>query len=60
MPTGSQLPDVLIGIVEERTGLAIHDGYGQAETGVIVAHTVERDVATRARSDGRFPATTSR
>ena len=39
---GSELPDLLIGIVEERTGLVIHDGYGQAETGIIVAQTVER------------------
>ena len=39
---GSQLPEFLIGIVEERTGLVIHDGYGQAETGIIVAQTVER------------------
>jgi acyl-coenzyme A synthetase/AMP-(fatty) acid ligase len=39
--TGSQLPDVLVEIVEERTGLAIRDGYGQAETGVIVAQSSE-------------------
>ncbi len=39
--TGNQLPDVLVEIVEERTGLLIHDGYGQAETGVIVGHGLE-------------------
>lgn len=39
--TGSQLPEVLIEMVEERTGLAIHDGYGQAETGIFVAHSVD-------------------
>jgi acyl-coenzyme A synthetase/AMP-(fatty) acid ligase len=39
--TGSQLPEVLIEMVEERTGLAIHDGYGQAETGIVIAHTVD-------------------
>ena len=49
--TGTQIPDVLIGIVEERTGLAIHDGYGQAETGVIVGHTV--DVTSPPGSIGR-------
>ncbi len=36
--TGSPLPEVLIEIMAERTGLVIQDGYAQAETGVIVAH----------------------
>jgi acyl-coenzyme A synthetase/AMP-(fatty) acid ligase len=38
--TGDRLSEDLIGVVEEETGLVIHDGYGQAETGVIVAHGV--------------------
>ena len=39
--TGNPLPEVLVEIVEEHTGLPIHDGYGQAETGVIVGHAVD-------------------
>lgn len=38
--TGNQLPEALLRIIEARTGLAIHDGYGQAETGVIVGHPI--------------------
>jgi acyl-coenzyme A synthetase/AMP-(fatty) acid ligase len=38
--TGEMLPRDLIGVFEEEWGLTIHDGYGQAETGVIVGHDV--------------------
>ena len=49
--TGECLAEDLIGIFEEEWGLTIHDGYGQAETGIVVGH----DVATgfRAGSIGR-------
>lgn len=49
--TGASLPGDLIGIFEQEWGLTIHDGYGQAETGIVVGH----DVATgyRAGSIGR-------
>lgn len=38
--TGEALPRDLVGRFEEEWGLTIHDGYGQAETGVIVGHDV--------------------
>jgi acetyl-CoA synthetase len=38
--TGEPLPRDLIGIFEQEWGLTIHDGYGQAETGVVVGHDV--------------------
>jgi acyl-coenzyme A synthetase/AMP-(fatty) acid ligase len=49
--TGAPLPEDLIGIFEQEWGLTIHDGYGQAETGIVIGH----DVATgyRAGSIGR-------
>jgi acyl-coenzyme A synthetase/AMP-(fatty) acid ligase len=51
LSTGERLPEDLIGIFEQEWGLTIHDGYGQAETGIVVGH----DVATghRAGSIGR-------
>jgi acyl-coenzyme A synthetase/AMP-(fatty) acid ligase len=36
--TGADLPDELIVVFEEQWGLTIHDGYGQAEIGVVVGH----------------------
>ena len=39
--TGDHLGEDLIGTFEEQWGLTIHDGYGQAETGVVVGHTVD-------------------
>jgi acyl-coenzyme A synthetase/AMP-(fatty) acid ligase len=38
--TGTRLPELLSEIVEEQSGLTIHDGYGQAETGIIVGQGV--------------------
>jgi acyl-coenzyme A synthetase/AMP-(fatty) acid ligase len=37
--TGDHLADDLVLHFEEQWGLTVHDGYGQAETGVIVGHT---------------------
>jgi acyl-coenzyme A synthetase/AMP-(fatty) acid ligase len=44
--TGASLPADLIGIFEDEWGLTIHDGYGQAETGIVIGH----DVATGHRA----------
>jgi acyl-coenzyme A synthetase/AMP-(fatty) acid ligase len=38
--TGEPLSPDLLGVFEQEWGLTIHDGYGQAETGVIVGHDV--------------------
>jgi acetyl-CoA synthetase len=38
--TGDRLAADLIGLFEEQWGLRIHDGYGQAETGIIAGHWV--------------------
>jgi acetyl-CoA synthetase/medium-chain acyl-CoA synthetase len=42
--TGEPLPAELVTRYRETLGLTIHEGYGLAETGVLVASTPERDV----------------
>jgi acyl-coenzyme A synthetase/AMP-(fatty) acid ligase len=39
--TGDFLDDDVVGVFEESWGLTIHDGYGQAETNVVVANGVD-------------------